>query len=126
MKSTKQSLVAPCLGGGRGVQYHQAGQCSPALVAVKGDFVVRNYHDDHQAGGRLEEGILLLHCSISLINHDSYIVYAHCFSIYLKNEITKTQVSFGFWPFAVVAQEISETMVTVEQMFRSFLDGSWD
>ena len=73
MKSTKQSLVAPCLGGGRGVQYHQAGQCSPALVAVKGDFVVRNYHDDHQAGGRLEdfneEGILLLHCSFSLMIH---------------------------------------------------------
>ena len=33
--------------------------------------------------------------------------------------------AWGYWPFAAMAQEISETMVTVEQMFRSFLHGSW-
>ena len=54
-----------------------------------------------------------------LITHDSHIVNAHCCSIYLKNEITKTQVCVG--PFAAIAQEISERMATEEQLFRSFL-----
>ena len=53
MTSTKQSLGAPRLGGGRGVKYHQACQCSPASVVIKfkDDFVGGNYHDDHQGGG---------------------------------------------------------------------------
>ena len=33
--------------------------------------------------------------------------------------------AWGYWPFAAMTQEISEIMVTVEQMFRSFLHGSW-
>ena len=42
-------------------------------VVIKDDSVVGNYHDDHQGGGGHGEGILLLHCSFSLITHDSHI-----------------------------------------------------
>ena len=58
MVSAKQSLGVPRLGGGRGVQYHQASQCSPTLVVIKDDFVVGDYHGDHQGGGGPGEGIL--------------------------------------------------------------------
>ena len=75
--------------GGRGVQESSSKSVFTCIVVIKDDFEVGNYHDDHQGSGRHGDGILLLHCSFSLMTNDSHIVCVHCFSIYLKNEITK-------------------------------------
>ena len=42
--------------------------------AAEDDFEVGNYHDDHQGSGRHGDGILLLHCSFSLMTNDPHMV----------------------------------------------------
>ena len=44
------------------------------IVVIKDDFEVGNYHDDHQGSGRHGDGILLLHCSFSLMTNDPHMV----------------------------------------------------